>query len=277
MQGWIKLHRELMEKAIWLESTPEQKTILITILAMANHKEKEWEWKGERFKAEPGQFVTSLENITRKCGKGVSIQNVRTALGRFKKYEFLTDESTNRNRLITVVNWGVYQQENDDTNKQTNKQLTSNQQATNKQLTTNKNDKNVKNDNNIKDSRKQVYDETSLYYKMTDYFYKLILKNNPQHKKPNYQRWSDDFRKIVELDKRDKDQVRKVMEFVQADDFEFKNVLSPSKLRKRYDQLLMKSNQAKANNFVKPKYEVVEGGKGNEKHTEKGGNVQLFR
>lgn len=109
MQGWIKLHRKLMDKAIWLESTPEQKSILITLLMMANHKENEWEWQGGRFKAEPGQFITSLEGIASKCGKGISIQNVRTALKRFEKYGFLTNQSTNRNRLITIINWNNYQ------------------------------------------------------------------------------------------------------------------------------------------------------------------------
>ena len=140
-QGWIKLHRCLTNKAIWLESTPEQKTILITLLMMANHQEKEWEWQEEKYKAEPGQFVTSLETIVNKSGKGITIQNVRTALKRFEKYEFLTNVSTNKNRLVTIVNWGFYQGENGSPNKQTNKQLTSNQQATNKQLTTNKNER----------------------------------------------------------------------------------------------------------------------------------------
>lgn len=140
MSGWIKLHRELTDKAIWQESTPEQKTILITLLMMANHQEKEWEWKGKRYKAEPGQFVTSLESIVKKCGKGITVQNVRTALKRFEKYEFLTNQSTNKNRLITVVNWEVYQNKDSEVTSK----ITSNQQATNKQLTTNKNDKNDK-------------------------------------------------------------------------------------------------------------------------------------
>jgi hypothetical protein len=147
--GWIKLHRELIEKAIWGESTPEQKVVLITLLSLANHQEKEWEWKGGKYTVKPGQFITSLESIANKSGKGVSIQNVRTALKRFEKYEFLTSQSTNRNRLITIVNWETYQSKEIESNKQTNKLLTSNQQATNKQLTTNKNDKNDKNDKNI--------------------------------------------------------------------------------------------------------------------------------
>lgn len=129
-----------MEKPIWLESTPEQKVILVTLLMMANHEGKQWEFAGEKYKAEPGQFVTSLESIAKNTGKGISIQNVRTALKRFEKYEFLTNKSTNKNRLITIVNWGLYQQEESD---ETGK-LTGNQQATNKQLTTNKNVKNVR-------------------------------------------------------------------------------------------------------------------------------------
>lgn len=143
MQGWICLHREIVDKAIWTESTPEQKAILITLLILANHKEKEWEWQGEKYKAKAGQFVTSLKSIADKSGKGVSIQNVRTAIARFEKYEFLTSESTNKNRLITLVNWDLYQvQEN---NQQAN------QQAPNKQLTTNNNDNN---DNNKKNTSK---------------------------------------------------------------------------------------------------------------------------
>lgn len=144
--GWVKVYRELLDKPIWQESTPEQKTILITLLLMVNHEPKEWEWKGDKYVVQPGQCITSLEAIARKAGKGISIQNVRTALKRFEKYKFLTDESTNKNRLITIVNWNLYQSGKDESNNQANKQLTGNQQATNKQLTTNKNDKNEKND-----------------------------------------------------------------------------------------------------------------------------------
>jgi hypothetical protein len=95
---------------------------------MANFKEKQWEWKGEKYKAKPGQFVTSLENIAKECGKGVSVQNVRTALTRFEKLEFLTNESTKTGRLITIANWEVYQSVEE------NQQ--SDQQSPNKDLTT---------------------------------------------------------------------------------------------------------------------------------------------
>lgn len=137
--GYLKLWRELGTKPIWLNSTPEQKVILITLLMKANFKEKDWEWKGEKFKVKPGQFITSIQSICEDCGKGVTPQNIRTALKRFEKYEFLTNESTKTGRLVTIVNWEVYQpsEENQQTNQQTaNKELTNDQQRANKELTT---------------------------------------------------------------------------------------------------------------------------------------------
>lgn len=145
MEGWVKLYRQLLDKAIWKTSTSEQKTILITLLLMTWHKEKEWEWHGIEFKTKPGQFVTSLDSIKKNAGDGISIQNIRTALSRFQKLKFLTNESTKTGRLITILNWDTYQSENNLPNKDTNKQVTKSQQRPNKDLTPNNNDKNVKN------------------------------------------------------------------------------------------------------------------------------------
>lgn len=150
MRGWIKLYRALLDKPIWLNSTPEQKTILITILLLANHEPNEWEWGGKKFTVSEGQFVTSLENLAVKCGKGITIQNVRTAIQRFEKLGFLTNESTKTGRVINIVNWELYQGDNYCSNKDTNSQLTKTQQSTNKELTPNKNDKEYKNDKECK-------------------------------------------------------------------------------------------------------------------------------
>ena len=139
MAGWVKLHRELTEKAIWKCSSPEQKVILITLLMLADHKESEWIWQGKKFKTQPGQFVTSVESIMKTSGVGISRQNVRSAIVKFENLGFLTNESTKTGRLITIVNWHVYQSQNGDTNLDTNHQLTDRSPTTNHQLTTNKN------------------------------------------------------------------------------------------------------------------------------------------
>lgn len=239
--GWIKLYRQLLEKPIWQESTPEQKVILITLLSMANHEEKEWEWQGEPYKASPGQFVTSLESIKRKCGKGISMQNVRTALKRFEKYEFLTNKPTNKNRLITIVNWEVYQSKDVDLTKE----VTSNSQATNKQLTTNKNyknDKNEKNNNNPRNKRKKrVYADDDPNKILAKTLLKLIRKNQ-EIKEPDLDKWANTIRLTIEADKRSGKEVQEMIVWATQHEFWGDVILSPSSLRKHYDKMKAQRN-----------------------------------
>ena len=105
--GWIKLHRCLLDKAVWQCLTEGQRVVMITILLLAGHEERHWMWNGEKYDLQPGQFITSRGNLAKKAG--VSIQTVRGALENLEKLEFITKETTKRNTLITVLNWGVYQ------------------------------------------------------------------------------------------------------------------------------------------------------------------------
>lgn len=135
--GWIKLHRILLDKPIWKCSTPEQKVILITLLMMVNSKEAEWEWQSKKFKVRPGQMITSANSIMKECGQHISRQNIRTALDKFEKYEFLTKQSTKTGMLVTIENWGTYQS--------IEKNQPSYQPSANQEVTTNKKDKKDKN------------------------------------------------------------------------------------------------------------------------------------
>ena len=163
--GWLKLYRDLIDKPLWLNSTLEQRVILVTILCMANFAPKKWEYNGEMFDLQAGQFVTSLPALVSKCNsKEITTQKVRTALKRFEKLGFLTDKSTNKYRLITIVNWAMYQDFDSEDNKQDNSQLTDSQQADNSQLTAKEecnNNNNVNNDNNIQSY--QSYQSNNIY------------------------------------------------------------------------------------------------------------------
>lgn len=172
MSGWFKLHRELYEKPIWTNSTPEQKTVLMTLMSMVGYEENEWEWKGEKYKTKPGQMVTSLPSIASKCGKGISIQNVRSSLKRFEKLEFLTDESTNKNRLITIVNWGIYQGSED----KATDNPTGNQQATNRQPTAIKKER-TKEPNKLKKSDKEIKTEFGEFVRLTQKEYDKLVED----------------------------------------------------------------------------------------------------
>jgi phage replication O-like protein O len=108
-------------------------------------------------------------------------------------------------------------------------------------------------DNNKKNTRQQkTYDEESTYFKMAFYFFERVSavakEAGVEHliKKINLQKWSDDFRKLVEIDNvTDKKQILAVMEWVTHDDFWKTNVLSAKKFREKFGELAIKMNQAK--------------------------------
>jgi len=134
--GHFRVWRALYTKPIWLNSTIEQQVILMTLMAMANFKPNEWEWKGQKFKLKEGQFITSANSIIKNTGGTVTRQSVRTALARFEKLEFLTAESTKQGTLITLVNWRDYQYIEGQPNQRTNQSLTNDQPTGNQDLTT---------------------------------------------------------------------------------------------------------------------------------------------
>lgn len=136
MEGWIKLHRKIQVSPLYRSLNSKQRDIMMQILLMASHAENEWVFKGQLYRVKPGQFITSLETLEEKCASDVSVQNIRTCLLKLEKGDFLTSESTNKNRLITVLNWELYQ--GGEENQQAD------QQSSNKQLTTINNVKNVK-------------------------------------------------------------------------------------------------------------------------------------
>lgn len=90
------------------------------------------------------------------------------------------------------------------------------------------------------------YGSESTYYKMALYFKEKIdvmaEGEGLGHltKRTNLQTWADDFRKLVELDgQRDKELIRKVMDWVVKDEFWRSNVLSAGKFRDQFPKLVL--------------------------------------
>lgn len=96
---------------------------------------------------------------------------------------------------------------------------------------------------NIKRELKNKYIDTSTEVKIANYLYELILKNNPKAKKPNIQKWADVINKIMRIDERSEEDIRKVIKYSQSDDFWLSVILSPTNLRKNFDKLYLKANK----------------------------------
>ncbi len=174
--GWVKLYRKLLDDPLWKNCNHAQKTILITLLLLANHKPNRWIFKSEKYEVKEGEFITSLASLAEetKC----SIMQIRTALAKFEKYDFLTYQSTKQNRLIKIKNWAKYQcieqLEKEHLTKELTKRITKTQQSDNKEVTTNKNDKNDKNIYKSSNARARARED---FYK--EFNLRLISKNVP--------------------------------------------------------------------------------------------------
>lgn len=71
----------------------------------------------------------------------------------------------------------------------------------------------------------------------------LILDGNPTAKKPNLPAWADDIRLMREIDGRTLPDIWSLFQWVRRDTFWRPNVLSPGKLREKWDQLTEKRAQ----------------------------------
>ena len=138
--GWIKLYRKLEKWEWYLDS--HMVHLFIHMMFKANRETKQW----QGITIERGQFISGRKTLSTETG--ISEQTIRTCIKRLKSTNELTNKTTNKYTVFTVVNYDLYQSKEED-NQQTNQQLTSNQPTTNQQPTTTKEYKEVKNKRNI--------------------------------------------------------------------------------------------------------------------------------
>lgn len=138
--GWIKIHRKFLEWE-WFKE-PHMVQLFIYFMLLANHEKGRWQ--GQEIKR--GQFITGLESLEKQTG--ISRQSIRTCINRLKSTGEITSISTNKFRIITIVNYDYYQKDDRQSTNKLTYNLTNNQQSTNNQLTANNNNNNNKKNKN---------------------------------------------------------------------------------------------------------------------------------
>jgi len=127
MNGHIKLHRSIFDWEWWDDINTFR--LFVTILLLANWKEKRWHGKTIR----RGSLWTSLPTLSQKSG--LTMQQTRTALNKLISTGEITDKATREGRLITVVNYGKYQAGNAEATDKLTDDLTDEQQTNNRRAT----------------------------------------------------------------------------------------------------------------------------------------------
>ncbi len=95
--------------------------------------------------------------------------------------------------------------------------------------------------NNTHKRQKTIkYSPNSFEVRMAEFFFTLIQKRNPGHKKPDMQKWALHIDRMRRLDCRSEGDIEEVVRWCQADDFWQTVILSTEKLREQFDTLTMK-------------------------------------
>jgi len=145
MEGFIKLYRKLLINPVVCKDG-DYLAVWIYLLLNATHKEMPAMFKGSKITLKPGQLITGRQSIATKLK--ISESKVQRILKCYETEHMIEQQTSNQNRLVTVLNWELYQGSEQQNEQQMNNQRTTSEQRVN----TNKNDKNDKNDkknNNI--------------------------------------------------------------------------------------------------------------------------------
>jgi hypothetical protein len=128
MNGWVKLHKKILE---W-EWYQDSKTLHLFLHLVLNARHKDGSWKGVNLKR--GQVVVGVNSLSNSTG--ISVQSIRTNLKRLVDSGEIITKPTNKFTVVTICKFEDYQGQDVAGQQTTNIQITNEQQATNKQLTT---------------------------------------------------------------------------------------------------------------------------------------------
>lgn len=139
--GWVKIHRKILDNPSLRRL--EYLGLWVYILLSVNHVQTRELFAGKEITLNPGQGIFSTPSLAEQMG--LSVSKVRRILESFESEQQIEQLKTPRGTVITVLNWGKYQQR-----EQPNEQLVNNCCTTDEQLMNNlpylkKNIKNVKN------------------------------------------------------------------------------------------------------------------------------------
>jgi len=148
--GWIKLHRQIQDNDMWdSQDEPfDKRSAWIDLLLLANHRDKETVFGNQIITVKAGQKITSLVKLAERWNW--SRDKVRRFLDTLERLGMLVRKSDNKKTLITIVNFCIYQGNDED-------DKTADKTANN---TTNKTANNTQTRNKeCKEEKKNIYGE----------------------------------------------------------------------------------------------------------------------
>lgn len=229
MAGWVKIHRDMTANFLWSGEPFSKGQAWIDLILHANFTDNKIQIKGQVVHVKRGQQARSIKTLVKdwKWSKGKVLRFLEML-----KSELMIDvKSGHLTSIITICNYESFQ--GDGTSYGTPNSTPDGTSVV--PLTVHskecKKEKNVNNKHSTDD------------LKAADWIYQKLLIMNPDHKKPNMESWANTIRLMRERDNRTHSDICKVFAWANQDAFWSTNILSPAKLREKFDQLSIKANQ----------------------------------
>ena len=170
MPGWIKIHRQIQNCLIWDDKPFNMASAWIDLLLLANHEDKETIFDKKPILVKRGQRITSVRELSARWGWGKD--KTLRFLRLLESEKMIVKESDSRRTLLTIVNYGIYQDcENE--NETVIRTLTGQSQATNKNDNNDKNNNIRSNSDDLNETEKPKKNKT----KLTDEENEELVKN----------------------------------------------------------------------------------------------------
>lgn len=93
------------------------------------------------------------------------------------------------------------------------------------------------------DNTPQKFEEGDMA--LAKYIFDKLKEMNPKQREPNFNVWAMDISKMRRIDNREWTEITEVFDWAHDDEFWCTNILSPAKLRKQFDTLLIKMGSVK--------------------------------
>lgn len=138
--GWISLHRKLLNNPIVCKDS-DYIAVWIYLLLNATHSEYDTIFKGERITLKAGQLITGRDSISKHFK--INSSKTQRILKKLESEQQIEQQTSNVNRLISIVNWYEYQEGEQQSEQRVNNKRTTSEQRVN----TNNNVNNENNDN----------------------------------------------------------------------------------------------------------------------------------
>ncbi len=124
MQGWIKLHRQIMENEFWLSERFTKAQAWIDLTMLANYKPNTIFIRGNEVKTERGELCYSMVSLAKRWS-----WNERTVdkfLKLLENRQMIQSRRTALTTIITIINYSHYQSDTEQTTEQTQSRIQTN-------------------------------------------------------------------------------------------------------------------------------------------------------